>query len=336
MFYGVYMDHVAKSPKASFLEGKQAQISSWFYNTTQCFQIDEQQKVGEDIYNPIDVIIDSVIEMGTGQKLSDDWKELSFEMIDHNTKKGIMYRFENETWITVNTSDIASPTKSVIVKRCNNILRWVDRETGNIIEYPCSIGYDVASPKPKYEKTIATPDNSLTLIVQGTNETRGLKVNQRFLFNGRPFKLTGINNVLQNGIVDTTTTLLYYDLYLDSILPTDDVNMNIANLYEYNYYVSILSSPKEQLKGYKGQIEAFAMYNGENVNRNIVYASNANATIDQNGNYELTGEVGSVATLKAYIEGNPSSGDSASINIVGSISKDIYTLEINPLIEELR
>ncbi len=333
-FYQNYLDNISKTPNQQYIENFQAMVSQEWTNTTQLYSVEEQNSIGDSEYQKIQVWVDSVIDMNTGTKQSDDFKKFSFEDFSHDGSKGLMYQYSNNYWITINTSDIGSITKSIYLRRCNNTLRYIDKDNGSLIEIPCVIEYDVGSPQPFKDKDAITPNNHLILLVQGNDDTNKLKVNQRFIFNGRPWKLVGYNNSLLQSL-EENTTLLYYDLFLDEKLPSDDLIGNIANRYEYDYQVNIVQSNFSQVLGSIGKLDAVVTFNGQNIDRQIIWSSNENAKIDSKGNFELIGIVGSKAVIKASIGENTTSYDQIEITIVGNIQNDKYELLMNPLIEEI-
>lgn len=335
-YYETYLQYMAKSsPKEEHLSLLQNSINSMWDNTTQVILLQEQKEIGSDEYLDLDVRIDMALDLGTGQKLSDDYKTISFKDLNHETKLGLMYKYDNKHWITINEDNVGSPTKSIIIKKCNNRLRWVDPTNGNILSFPCSISYEIGSPQVQRDKEVNTPNNSMTLTVQRNHLTKDFETNKRFIFNGRPYRITGINNVLQNSDIDEETTILHFDLYLDVESPTDDLINNVANRYENNYSIKILSYPKEQVKGFTGKLNAQVFFNGESVNREVIWESNENATIDDMGNFELIGEYNTKAIIKAKIKGNESIYDSIEINILEAIEEE-YEISISPLYKEIR
>lgn len=332
-FYQNNLDNITRTPNQTHLENAQALYDSVWDNSTQTsYEILEQSEIGSEEYFAQDISVDMAIDFSTGMKKSDDWKIFSYRDISHNTTLGIMYKFADNYWLTVNTGNLGSPLNSVMVRRCNNVAKWVDKETGEIKQERCVIDYSIQSPNPKVNKDLIVQNGHIVLIIQGNENTLALKKNQRFLFNGEPYKLTGYNNMLQNGVVDDSTTLLYYDLYLDIELPTDDIENNIANRFEYNYQLSILENPISQIQGFSGVLTPQVTFNGEIVPREVKWESNDYGTIDNMGNYILTGEVGTTAIFTCLF------GDlkqSININIVESVASN-YEIVIEPIVKELR
>lgn len=336
-FYNNYLQNVALTAPQQYLQDMQATINDQWVNSTQTtggqnnLYATQQNAIGSVEYSSVEVSIDMQMDLTTGQKISDDYKVFTHKLLSDTTMRGLMYQFEDNYWISVDVDEIASPIKSVGVRRCNQIAKWIDPLTGVLKEWYCIIDYDVSSPQPKYDKDIVTANGHITMIIQGNSDTLSLTRNQRFLFNGDAYKLTGYNNMLQNGIVDNNTTLLYYDLYLDTIQPDDDLINNVANATQYNYTMKVLQDVNEQISGFSGQLTAQISLNGQIVNRIVAWSSNSNGTIDQNGNYILIGAVGSQAVFTCTFG---SLTQNISINIVNAIT-DQYDIVISPLISEL-
>ena len=112
----------------------------------------------------------------------------------------------------INTNGFESPTNSVEVRRCNNIMKWVDTTNGNVNEEWCAIDYELSSPQPLKDKDIVVANGHIFVIVQGNERTRSIRKNQRFIFNGQPYKLVGYQTLLNNNDLTTHSTLLYIDM----------------------------------------------------------------------------------------------------------------------------
>lgn len=325
-----------QTPNAHYLSQKQAQINALWENGTQTsFTVLKQDEIGSAIYSPIDVSIDMAIDIGTGYKKSDDFKVFSHKDITTRHDTGILYQYADNHWITINTGDLASPISSIEVRRCNNWLRWIDKESGKIYSEPCAIDYELSSPNPQRDKDIVVSNGHCLVICQGNKDTWKIEKNQRFVFNGQPFKLGAINNLLDDDYSTTNATLLYLDLYLDTIEPDDDLQNGIANV-EYDYVVTIDNDIVQQEHGFEGQLVAHTSLNGINVQRDIRWTSmNKFATIDDDGVFILSGQVGDVAKLKASLADNPDVFDIVEIEIINPIS-DSYEVVIEPSFTSIR
>lgn len=344
-YYQNYIDHVAETPNEAYRNSFQALIDQQWDNTVTLYPNETNNPVQKEIelgtfeFENIEAHINHVIaEVSTGRKNGDDFRKLIFRSLTYSVSRGLYFNFDNNYWLTTFTDEYNSVVKSIIVRRCNNTMKYINPNTGELITIPCVLDYDSSSPSPQVTSDIITPNNHIVLIVQGNSKTIGLKVNQRFLFNQRPYKLTGYNNYLQNDYVNKDTPLLYYDLYLDEISPNDDLVNNIANRYEYNYSVDIIQQSFAQVQGFEGILNANAYFNSELVNLDIVWESdNANVVIDQNGHYILNGEVGSSSNIKCYLKDNPDIYDSLEIAIVETPPTPIlYTIAMEPLVREVK
>lgn len=335
-YQNIIDNNISPKPNEQYRNDIQASIDWGWDNTSAKYTVQEENTIGGTTYTDIDVWIDYVVADGSSPfKNGDDFRRFIFQDITHEVIRGQYYKFDDNYWIGYFTDEYSGLVKSINVRRCNNFLRWVDPDIGAIKSVPCVIDYDIGSSRPKQDKDIIVADNSMVIIVQGNEDTKKLKQNQRFLFNGRPFKLAGFNNALLNGVVDNSTNLFYYDLYLDVIQPTDDVQNNIANRYEYNYTVDIIQDVMEQVNGFSGKLNTTVTFNNEVVDRDITWVGNQFVTVDNNGNYTLNGAVGDVATIRAYITGNPDIYDEISIGIVNAVV-DSYEIVAEPLYAELK
>ncbi len=331
-FYNNYLDNIAQTPNDDYLDLIQASINSQWEMSTQRYSILQQDGIGLDTYTATDISVDLAIELSTGMKKSDDFKTFSYKNIQDDAVLGIMYQWENNYWICHTTSEYGNPTNSIGVRRCNNIAKWINPYNGQLLTIPCVIDYEFSSPQPKVNKDVEVANGHIVMIVQGNDETSTfVERNQRLFFNGTPYKVTAINNMLQNDYTDSNTSIYYYDLYLDVILPTDEVSENIANKYEYIFTMAISESPVEQVNGFSGMLTAQVKMNNDIVARDVVWSSNDNGNINQNGEYTLTGVAGEVATFTATFGDLTSS---VNINIVDAIS-DSYEIVVQPNITEL-
>lgn len=336
-FYQNYLDTIAQDPDSEYRGLMQASIDKQWDNTTQLIEhVLEQDGVGVDKYHCIDLHVDYAIDMGTGFKQDDDFKIFSFQDLEHKAPKGLMYQYDDDYWLVVNTSELGSVVNDVTVRRCNNVMRWIDRTNGKLYEYPCIVEYVLESPQQLKDKDIITANGHVTVMCQGDNITRYIEKNTRFIFNNQPFKLIAYQNMLNEGVKDNlASNLLYLDMYLDMEEPDDDLENRIANRDLYKYEIMFEPTIENQAKGSYGRLFPIVLLNGTVVEREVEYCSNKNAKIDKNGVYELTGEVGSVAKFECWIKGNEEVYDSTQINIVES-AEDYYDIVVEPYINSLR
>lgn len=218
-------------PNEMYRDQQQAYVDLMWDNTSALITIQEQSEIGSDVYNNIEVWIDSTVgDTTTGLKDTRDFNKLVFSDITHFAPRGLMYKFDNNYWIVHAYTPHSSVVQYCGVRRCNNALRMVDPEDGNIFSIPCCVDYDMSAPSLQVSRYINTPNNHAVVIVQGNDDTiRLFKTNTRFLLSGRPFKLLGYQNAIEYDLTNTNDTLLYLDLFLDEIHANDNFELGIAD-----------------------------------------------------------------------------------------------------------
>ena len=324
------------TPKDYYLNQLQALINDRWDNSTQTYNVIYQQTaIGSSQYEQVNISVDTAIDIGSGFKKGDDFKVFSHKNISHEVPLGLYFKTDNDYWICINTNGYASPTNSVEVRRCNNIMKWIDPNNGYLNEEWCAIDYELSSPQPSKDKDIVVASGHIFVIVQGNNATRAIRKNQRFIFNGQPYKVAAFQTMLDQNNTNYFSTLLYIDMYLDTQQPTDDLVNNIANATENTYTLTIQPDVTEQVTGFNGRMSATVTNNGEVVNRSVTWTGDDNVTINNSGEYTLVGEVGTSAVITANITGNPNISASYTIDIVESVA-DNFDVVIEPSFDEVR
>ena len=197
-----YLDYVNltyKNPNGIMRELQQEIVNKTWEETTLLETVQEEISHGELVFNPLEVWKNSVSEFYTAIiKNEKDYRRLMFKDQTHIVERGRYYNFEDNYYIVYDPTSDIEPFCEVLVRRCNNIARWIDKNTNVLHEIPCVLDYEASSPKPRIDGDIITPSNGTVLIIQGNEYTRNLLVNQRLIFNGRPYKITGYNNYMQD------------------------------------------------------------------------------------------------------------------------------------------
>ena len=324
-FNNVVHSKIDTVPDTMYRDLQQEFINLQWDNTTQLITVKEEKAIGSNIYNDLDVWISpTVADTSTGMKDTRDFNKLIFKDLNHFVKRGLMYIFDNCYWIVHSYNDHDGVVQDCGVRRCNNILKIKDPENGGIFSIPCVVDYDMAASTVKVTKYILTPNNHSVIMVQGNEDTlRLFKTNTRFILSGRPFKLYGYQNAVEYDL-NEPTTLLYLDLYLDEFRDGDDLENCIAENGTYNYSISINADNMTLTQGYHGKLTAIVYLNGVEVERDIYWdSSNEDViSIDENGNYEVIGNIGESSVITAYIEGNEIDTDDITIT-VGNIEETI-------------
>lgn len=227
LYYDAKRRVLPSSPNNYYREQMQQLINAQWDNTTMLQTIEEEQPFASFEFSEIEVRMIHALDKSTRAKQGDDFRELIFKDIDYLVNLGNYYRFSNAYWLAINLDELNRTTKNIIVRRCNNVLKWRDIN-GVIYEYPCVLEYDATASSPRVDNNIITPNNRIRVIVQANDATLTLKVNQRFLFGGRPFKIIGYNNYMIDNI-NGQQSIMYIQTQLDEISPYDDFENNIAN-----------------------------------------------------------------------------------------------------------
>ena len=310
-YYTNYFDKFAQTPNSLYRGVIQSRVNREWENNTLLYDkngnkvIIEQELVrGEFKFTEVEAQRSTVTEFRTnGIKNAKDYKEILFKDCNVDVERGTFFKFENNYWITYEPTD-ETVYNSILVRRCNNTAKWVDPYTGEINETPCVLGEYASSPSPQVDNTTIIPNNHLTLWLQGNDKTIHIKENDRFIFNGRPFKVAGFNNFMQSDYVTKAPPMLFFDVYLDVKEPSDDLINNIANRFDYIYDINIINPPKEVKKNDVGELVAEVRYQGEIVQRPIIWQSNNEfGLINENGNYQVVGDVGNNVSFTASIGG---------------------------------
>lgn len=328
-----------QTPNDYFRDLQQAAIDNLFDCTSARYTVQEQDAIGASTYHDIDVWLDYIVgTTSSGVKQGADFTQLMFRDIEHPVFQGLYYIFDDNYHISYFYNRYDGLEKALAVRRCNNAMRIVDPENGSIFSIPCVIDYDMASPSQQVSSYIITPNNHAVVMVQGNKDTlRLFKLNTRYIFNGRPFKLLAYQNALLQDLSNQNPTLLYLDLYLDEIHDKDDIENGLAYNGEYIYNIQIDADNMELSNGVKGNLSATITLNGEEVKRNVLWASsNEDAVlINVAGGYTIIGSSGSSATITATLDGNPNVSSTITIQVVDSqVVKPLIL--INPAFNKIR
>lgn len=335
-WYTNYLANFSETPNDEWRNSHQAFIDSTWDNTTLLKTVEEETAVGTNIFNTVEVWKNSISEFAINVvKNAKDFRRLMFKDQTHDVSRGLKYRFDNNYWLVYEETTEEEPFCDVSIRRCNNIAKWVDKDTGNIIEEPCILDYELSSPNVQYTKDVATANSKVALIIQGNDNTHKIKKNDRFIFNSVPYSFKAINNFMQNDYVDNEVPILFMELYLDQVQPSDDLVNNIANRYDYNYVLNIEQSNVEQIKGFSGTLTETVKYNDNITNIPVVWSSSDTSvvTINSSGVYNIIGDVGTTATITCSIDGNSNVKDTLTVKVISATTdnKELVVTDINTL-----
>lgn len=304
-FFNNYVNNYAESPNDSWRNLQQATITSLFEDTTIKRTILEEKVPFNQEYQEIEAWVGTVTDSTTNtEKDSNDYRSLYFEDCTHDVGRGLYYQYENNYWLVYDSSTDLESISNVKIRRCNNRLKWIDRDSGQLFDYPCIIEYTLSATQPSVTADVTTIGGRVSIIVQGNKNTRKIKKNTRFIFGEQAYKFNNWNNYMMSDYDAKTATLLFMDFTVDTVQPTDDLENGIADSTEYKYMVKILEEDFSQVKGFTGKLNAIVTLNGQEVERNIIWKSEDEniISIDNEGNYTLVGENGQQCKIYACIE----------------------------------
>lgn len=340
-----YLDNIAETPKQYYDNLHQATINSRWEDTTQLYLVKEQKALPfEDEYEEHEAWISTVSELLVNtSKVYSDFVRILFKNIDHKQNyKGQYYKLNldgehEEYYICYDRMNKLTQTSDFKCVRCNNVLTWLN-EDGNIIKYPCYLGSDITSTNNRISKDGTIPQARLIIFVQANEDTKKIIKNNRFLFeHSSAFKVEEVDNYMQEQGTDGIVT--YIKLYVDysAITPKDNLELNICDYYENNYELQINQDKHiKQISNFTGQLTCTATKNNEIIDASVYWETENKyiVSIDENGNYELKGNVGDICNVYCRIKDNPRIYDTVKFEIVSSVSTN-KVLIVNPIITEL-
>lgn len=237
-----YMTYIAETPKQSYNGIIQAAIDSEWENTTQLSVIKEQVAYPfQDSYQEVEVWLDTISDdMINPSKVYSDFVRIIFQDCLHKQNyKGQYYQIaidddDYETYICYDRINKLSKTAESKVVRCNNILTLQD-ENGDIITIPCYLGTDITSTNNQVSKSATIPSSRMIIMVQANEYINKIRNNQRFMFqHSSCFKVEEINNFMQEQGTNGDVTCVKIYVTLDTLLPTDNKELNLCDYREIN------------------------------------------------------------------------------------------------------
>ena len=321
-----YLDRIVQTPKEYYQGLVQATINDQWINTTQLFTIKEQSALPfVDEYTEyeawVDVISDNLINTS---KVYSDFVKVLFKDIDHKQNyKGQYYKLNldgehEEYYICYDKMNRLSQVSDFNCVRCNNVLTWVD-EYGKILTMPCYLGTDISSTNNLVSKDGIVPNTRLIILVQANEYTMSIVKNQRFMFqHSTAFKVEEVNNYMQEQETDGQVTCVKMYVDYSAILPSDNKELNICDYYKTNYTLTIDQNDIEQTNGFSGQLTATVKDGNDIVDVPLKWSTNDSdvVEIDEQGNYQVIGEIGSMGQITCSMADNESIYDTITIKVV--------------------
>ena len=321
-----YLDKIVQTPKEYYQGLVQATINDQWINTTQLFTIKEQSALPfKDEYTEYEAWVDAISDnLVNTSKVYSDFVKVLFKDIDHKQNyKGQYYKLNldgehEEYYICYDKMNRLSQVSDFNCVRCNNVLTWVD-EYGKILTMPCYLGTDISSTNNLVSKDGIVPNTRLIILVQANEYTMSIVKNQRFMFqHSTAFKVEEVNNYMQEQETDGQVTCVKMYVDYSAILPSDNKELNICDYYKTNYTLTIDQGDIEQTQGFKGKLIATVKNGTDVIDVPLKWSTNDSdvVEIDEQGNYQVIGEIGSMGQITCSMADNESIYDTITIKIV--------------------
>ena len=321
-----YMSYIAQTPKEYHRGLIQATIDSRWEDTTQIHMVKEQSALPfKDEYTEYEAWVDAISDnLVNTSKVYSDFVKVLFKDIDHKQNyKGQYYKINldgehEEYYICYDKMNRLSQVSDFNCVRCNNVLTWVD-EYGKILTMPCYLGTDISSTNNLVSKDGIVPNTRLIILVQANEYTMSIVKNQRFMFqHSTAFKVEEVNNYMQEQETDGQVTCVKMYVDYSAILPSDNKELNICDYYKTNYTLTIDQNDIEQTNGFSGQLTATVKDDNDIVDMPLKWSTSDSdvVEIDEQGNYQVIGEIGSMGQITCSMADNESIYDTITIKVV--------------------
>ena len=271
-------------------------------------------------------------------KRGDDWKDLRFYDDYPELTIGMKAELHDCIWLGYNTRNIAGLTTSITIRRCDNVLNFVD-EFGNVTSEPFVFDkYTVLN-----STNIAKPADPATLIngyknawIQYNDITATLRTNDRFIIQGQAFVVRGVDYYSrQTTNEQNTVKLISFVLAKTEETEGDDLINNIANADAYVWTISVDAQSITGAVGQTGNVGAELFHRGlKNTEYNILYTSSDTSvvSVDAEGNYEILAEGN--ATISCTFSENENV--TATVMVTGTDQAESVMLVLNPEVKRLK
>lgn len=339
-FFDAFMKTAPTTPKQGYKEETQAIFTNFMENAPNIFyDVEMESAYGNADFQKITagVRVDGVVTFNTGLHDADNWKVFIFYPDFETPELGRKFRWKGSDWIVTSTSNLESQVISVEVRRCNNVLRWID-DYGKYIEEPCVMDVVLRFTKNDNTSIVTTGHNEQKIWCQKNERTNKIKANQRFLFGTKDNRVCV--KLYGGGTKNFMNTLTYDDnspsvteFYLENYqinYELDDLEKGIANAYANNFSISITNISNQYIVGATSQLKAEIKKNDMIINSEVIWKTSNNkiAEISDSGMLILL-SAGKV-NISACMADNNEIISINEIEVVTNPTVDSYEIVILP------
>lgn len=314
----------------------QQTLNAYFDEAPDLYTVQEETANGSDTYADATVRIVRAINVYTGEKLGDDFKKIIFKETSHCPELGRKYYFDDNYWIVYNVEDYKNFASSLVVRRANNVLRWVD-DNGVYRQEPCIIDYPIKRSVDYSEQVNpVAPAGFIEIFTQLNEKTRKIRAGQRFLFgnvdNWIAYKVygNGVRNFLNEKTMDNMSAgLLALDAGANFVNDdTDDLTLGIADKYKMVYEIALTPETFNGSIGETLQLNSIVYLNGTPITKNVTYTTSASAIAEVTSGGLVTCIASGSVIMTSALDDNEDITDTCIIT-VGAFTP-VYEIRVSP------
>lgn len=331
-----------KNPKGTLISDFQTNLEKEFYVSSDWFTIQKEYPYGSEEYVDTDVRINTLFEAKTAMAIGDDFKKLLFKSPAEAATLGQYFQFDNNYWIVSNIENIKNLASTCVIRRCNNLLRWKDFDTGLVYSQPCVIDYTIKETRDYSTggASLVQPSGFMEIFSQFNIRSNKIRPSRRFIFgnqnNWNAYKIMGggINNYNNLFTSDMNSVgLLRLSLLANQLnSDTDDLVNGVADAGEYAYTLSLNVSNLSMALGDIYTIIPTVELNGGSITRAVTWSSSKTnvATISSGG--VITPVSAGTSTITCSLTDNPSITETCSLTVTSTPTNN-YSVLVSPSID---
>lgn len=236
-------------PKDYYKKNVQNILNQSFDNSTTVLEkedsdcVEQENSFGSLEFHPIEARITSIIDPRTGDRVADDFKQLLFKDLDYSPQLGTRFRIGDNIWITYSTDTIKVFTKSIYIRRCNNVLGMQDKY-GNIHYEPCYVDYKATKTSLTESYQMSVPYTKQVIMCQFNEWTRKIGLNDRFVLSGNVYKVSDRPRFSNVTTYMDLPNMLKLHVDYDGDNEYDRIDLRIADYKIPNYAITTLGERK--------------------------------------------------------------------------------------------
>lgn len=304
--------------------------------------IQHEVTYGEKDFQYVSGRVDAYVGLSNAPKLGDDYKNFIFSNQMDKMFVGKLFKWKNSYWLAVNTNSLEGIGNSCVVRRCNNMLKWIDKK-GNLIKEPCIMADTIKQANDYSSNKLTIVSGFTGFFCQKNKNTNLIVSNQRFLFgtpeNWKAFKVfgDGVKNYLNSATEDNMSPSIIEFTVGGSFVShgADDIENGIANRFADKFTLAINESSYSDSVGDYRKLTATAKNEGVVIASPLFMWASSDpsiANVDSEGNVELL-SLGS-ATITCTLGENDLINDTIEIEVV-EIKADVLEITIDPPLGEV-